>query len=268
MIYLEYKDFTQLYHDFTRYPLTHEKELKENSDYFNIGASQYFNNVIIKTTSHNLEGPQSDLGNFNYTIAKWKILVNKYVDKESYLLLKQRLVESTAKTLTFNFKIHIGLSTDKDQTKNRDSCVVALVFSRNGTKGKWTIVNIYYRVAEVFKKYAVDLMLLNRMFEDLPNLDLKEYLFHIPQPFMSSFCLCELIDSPLFSIEEFKDSKSFIGRKLYAHWLRYYGPEAKPSNFHAIARKQEMIKNGTRPPSIPLESLVLFSDDVLVPKLF
>lgn len=258
MIYLEYKDFTELYHELSRFPIKHEDEFGD--DYFNIGASQYINNLIVKTTSHSLEGAQSDLSNFNYTIAKWTTLINKYIDKKDYFLLKERLMSSTAKTLTFNFKIHVGLSTDTDQTKNRDSCIIALVFSRNGNKGPWTIVNIFYRVCEIYKKFACDLMLLNRMFEDLPNLDLKEYLFHIPQPFFSTFILCELIDSDLFTIEEFRDSDSFVCRKLYAHYLRYYGPDAKESNYHAIARKQKMKKEGNKPDPIPLDSLKIFED--------
>ena len=261
MIYLEFNDFGQLYHDLTRFPIKHEKEFGNfGNDYFEVGQSQYINNLIISTPSHKLEGPSSDLGNFNYTLAKWTTLLNKYVDKDDYLLLKRRLIESQTKTLTFNFKVHIGLSTDTDQTKNRDSCIIALVFSRNGGSGKWTTVNIFYRVAEIYKKFAVDLMLLNRMFEDLPNLDLKEHLFHIPQPFYSVFILCELIDSPLFKVEEFKDSDSFVARRLYANYLKYYGPDAKLSNYHAIRRKQDMKLNGIVRESIPLESLKMFSD--------
>ena len=252
MIYLEYKDFNQLYHDLARYPITHEKELEANKDFFIIGASLYINNLIIKTESCDCN---LDLADFNYTKAKWTTLVNKYIDEHDYYLLKQRLVESTAKTLTFNFKIHIGLSTDNDQTKNRDSCLVGLVFSRNGNKGAWTNVSIYYRTIEIFKKGAIDLLLFNRMFNDLPNLNLKEYIFHIPQGFYSSFILSELIDSPLFTIEEFKDNDSFIGKKLYNHYIRYYSPDSPLSNYHAIRRKQEMKLTGKKLPSIPKESL-------------
>ena len=231
MIYLEYKDFTELYHELSRFPIHHEDDFGDfGNDYFNIGASQYINNLIVKTSSHSLEGPQADLSNFNYTIAKWTTLINKYIDKEDYFLLKERLATSTAKTLTFNFKIHVGLNTDKDQTKNRDSCIIALVFSRNGNKGPWTIVNIFYRVCEIYKKFACDLMLLNRMFEDLPNLDLQEYLFHIPQPFFSTFIMCELIDSYDFrkaiaeiANRKFTDALNSLARvPSYARKARWY----------------------------------------------
>jgi len=253
MIYLKYKDFTQLYYELSRFPLTDPK----STDFFTIGASIYVNNLVIETESHDLVGPASDLGNFNYTISKWTTLLNKYVDPKDYSDLKTRLTWSTCKTVTFNFKIHVAMPTDTDQTKSRDSCIIAMVFSRNGTKGKWTHVNVYWRAQEIYQKGAADWILLNRIFEDLPNLDLKHYCFHIAQPFWSTFKLCELIDSPLFSVEEFKDSSSFLGRKLYAHYLRYYGPGAELSNFHAIRRKQEMKLSGKVNKSIPLESLVL-----------
>lgn len=251
MVYLKYDDFGQLYHQLTRYPLT----APESEDFFTIGASQYVNNLVIETDSHNISGPSSDLGNFNYTMAKWSTLLNKYVDNQAYADLKTRLVWSTCKTLTFNFKIHVALPTDTDQTKSRDSCIIAIVFSRNGTSGKWTHVNIFWRVAEIYQKFAVDLLLLNRMFEDLPNLQLSKYALHLAQPFWSTFKLCELIDGPLFSVDEFKDSDSFLGKKMYAHYLRYYGPGAELSNFHAIRRKQEMKLSGKVNKSIPLELL-------------
>lgn len=259
MIYLEYKDFNQLYHDLARYPITHEKELEANKDFFIIGASLYINNLIIKTESCDCN---LDLADFNYTKAKWTTLVNKYIDEHDYYLLKQRLVESTAKTLTFNFKIHIGLSTDKDQTKNRDSCLVGLVFSRNGNKGNWTNVSIYYRVGEIYKKFPCDLILFNRMFTELPNLDIKEYLFHIPQPFFSSFILCELIGGNLFNIEEFNNPESFICQKINKFYNKFYSEGAQLSNYHAIQRKQLQKINGIKRDSIPIESLKIYGDPV------
>ena len=241
MIYLEFTDFDNLYHDLTRYPITHEKDLKQNSDFFIIGASLYINNLILKATSCDCH---LDLADFNYTKAKWTTLVNKYIDEHDYYLLKQRLVESTAKTLTFNFKIHVGLSTDKDQTKNRDSCLVGLVFSRNGNKGAWERVDIIWRTSEIFKKFGADLILLNRMFNDLPNLNLKEYLLILPQPFFSSFILGELIGGNLFKIEEFDNPDSFICQKINKFYNKFYSEGAALSNYHAIQRKQLQRING------------------------
>lgn len=258
MIYLHFKDFTQLYHDLSRYPLS----APDSDDFFTIGASQYVNNLIIETDSHDLVGPASDLGNFNYSINKWNTLLKKYIDTEKYLELKTRLTWSTAKTLTFNFNIHVGLPTDTDQTKNRDSCIIALVFYRNGNKGPWTGVSIYWRVAEIYQKFAADLCLLNRMFNDLPNLSLKHHCLHLTQPFWSTFKLCELIEGPLFKIDEFKENDSFLAYKIQNHYLRYYGPDAELSNYHAIRRKQEMKLSGKVNKSIPLETLQMPSGEL------
>ena len=255
MVFLEYKDFDQLYHDFSRYPVYHYDECKNDS--FIIGATIYLNNVIIRTTSSDCH---LDMSDFNYTIVKWSTLINKYIDKSAYFDLKDRLRESTSKTLTFNFKIHIGRNTDKDTTKNRDSCLVALIFSRNGNSGEWTTVNIYYRVGEVFKKFAIDLILFNRMFKDLPNLNLKEYIFHIPQPFFSTFTLAELIGGNLFKIEEFDIPDNFICFKINKFYNKFYGEGAVESNYHAIARKQKMKKENIVRDPIPIDSLVIFDD--------
>lgn len=253
MFYLECNDFDDLYNQVSRLPINKEKELEDCN--FKVGSTYYINNLILKTNSCDCS---LDLGEFNYTLMKWKVLVNKYIDKDDYILLKQRLIDSTSKTLTFNFKIHIGLKTDLDKTKNRDSCIIAIVFSRNGNKGKWEKATVLWRVAEIYKKFACDLILLNRMFNDLPNLEIKEFILHIVQPFFSSFILSEIIDSKMFSIEEFKNSESFVGQILYSHYLRYYGPEANLSNYHAIRRKQEMKKSGKKLPSIPIDTLKIF----------
>jgi len=262
MIYLEYSDFDNLYHDFSRLLINDLEKYKDDS--FIIGATVYLNNVILKATSCDCH---LDMADFNYTRSKWTTLVNKYVDKESYFDLKERLQTSTAKTLTFNFNIHIGRSTDSDKTKNRDSCLVALVFSRRGNSGKWTNVSIYYRVTEIFKKFACDLILFNRMFNDLPNLDIKEYMFYIPQPFYSTFILSELMDK-VFDIEEFNHPDNFICFKINKFYDKYYGENAVESNYHSIARKQKMKKEGIKRDSIPIESLKLFNDYYLEKSLW
>lgn len=131
MIYLEYKDFNELYQEFSRWPFYHTNEVSEE-DYFFIGQSIHLNNVVIKSSSFDFN---MDLSYLNYTKAKWTQLVKKYVDQREYIELKQRLIESTSKTLTFNFNIHKNLSTDKDKTKTRESCIVAMVFSRKNSDG-------------------------------------------------------------------------------------------------------------------------------------
>lgn len=254
MIYLEYKDFDDLYHSFSRLLISDFEKYKNDS--FIIGATVYLNNVILKTESCDCT---LDMSDFNYTRVKWTTLVNKYIDKDSYFDLKDRLSTSTSKTLTFNFNIHIGRNTDRDKTKNRDSCLVAMVFSRQGNSGEWTSVNIYYRVTEIFKKFAIDLILFNRMFNDLPNLKLNEYIIHIPQPFYSSFILAELMDK-LFDIEEFDQPDNFICYKINRFYEKYYGEDAVESNYHAISRKQKMKKEGIVRDPIPIDSLRIYPD--------
>lgn len=244
MLFLEYKDFDDLYFNFSRLPLLEED--KYGYYFFNCGASTYLSPVIISTPSFNCH---LDMSDFNYTRMKWTVLVNKYLDQEQYELLKKKLAESTTRTLTFNFKIH---------TTGKDACLVALVFERDIIGKPWTTVNVYYRVTEVFKKFAIDLILLNRILNDVPNCEIKEIIFHIPLAFFSIFILSELIGNN-FELEEF-NKDNFATNKIHHMWNKYYGEGHEPSNYHSIARKQKMREEGIKLDKIPIESLILFQN--------
>ena len=183
---MEYKDFDDLYYNLSRLPLLEED--KYGYYLVNCGASTYLSNVVISASSFDCH---LDMSDFNYTRMKWTVLTNKYLDEEQYMLLKKKLVESTTRTLTFNFKIH---------TTGKDACLVALVFERDYLGKPWTTVNVYYRVTEVFKKFAIDLILINRILNDVSNCEIKNVVFHIPLAFFStsktSFLISVSISSP------------------------------------------------------------------------
>ncbi len=242
MVLLEYKDFDQLYHDLARIPLL---EYDKYSDKLvKSGSTYYMDNVIIEAKSYECH---IDMSKLNYTIAKWTTLVNRYVYPQDYIKLKQKLVESNKKTCSFNFRHDI---------EGHDACIIALVFTRDNPKGKWDKVSVEYRITDVYKKFAVDLILLNRMFTDLPNLDLKSIILYFPKVFFRIEFLAELIGG-YYQLEEFNND-SFASKHVTDLWNRYYTPGAELSNYHSISRKQKLKARSEKLPEIPIESLKLF----------
>ena len=120
MVVFEFKDFNQLYHDLSRLPCL--KYDKYKNELTRTGSTYHMKNVIIHTTSYECDIRMDKL---NYTISKWKTLVNKYIDQDDYMKLKERLSKNDKKTATFNFKIHNG---------DKQGCLIALVFTRDDTK--------------------------------------------------------------------------------------------------------------------------------------
>lgn len=242
MVLFEYKDFDQLYHDLSRVPF---HEYDKYQDYLvKSGSTYYMDNVVIESTSYDCT---IDMSKLNYTIAKWTTLVNRYVDPQDYLKLRDKLKTSNKKTCTFNFRHDI---------EGHDACIIALVFTRENPKGKWNKVSIEYRITDVVKKFAVDLILLNRMFTDLPNLDLTNITFYFPKLFFRVEFMAELIGE-YFKLDEFSND-SFASKHVTDLWNRYYTQGAELSNYHSISRKQKLKARSSTLPELPIESLKLF----------
>lgn len=242
MVYLKYKNFDDLYHSLSRLPLNEYS--KYESELIKSGSTYYMNDVIIETPSFDCS---IDMSILNYTMAKWNTLINKYVDVYRYSRLREKLSDNNTKTCTFNFKIH---------DEGKDACIIALVFSRDSTKVPWEKVDIFYRITDCVKKFAVDLILLNRMFTELPNLDIKSIIFHFPKLFFRVEFLTELIGG-YFSLDEFTED-NFATNHVKDLWNKYYGEGASLSNYHTVARKQKLKKRSEKLPSIPIESLKIF----------
>lgn len=66
MVYLEYNDLNDLYHNFSRLPSRPEFE-KYSDDTGAIGATVYLNNILLKSKSFDFN---MDLSYLNYTKVK------------------------------------------------------------------------------------------------------------------------------------------------------------------------------------------------------
>lgn len=242
MICLEYDSLDKVHHDFSRILFNHYNRL--NHELTLSGSTWYMRDVIL-----NIKSPECtiNMSKLNYTINKWETLKNKYIDFDKWAEFKDKLRNSKSKSITFNFKIHEG---------EKDGCLVAMVLTRLNPSKPWTDLTVYYRVTEIFKKFAIDLILFNKIWNDLAtaNCDLKNLQLHIPILFFRIEFLAELIGSGYYTIEEFdKDNPPSDGIRY--SYNRYYGPDAELVKYHSIARKQKMKQRNVQLPELPIESL-------------
>ena len=251
MVIFEYKDFDETYDRLSRVPTNEYNKYEDNLD--KVGLTYHMKNVIIHTTSYDCNIRMDKL---NYTLNKWTTLVNKYVDAIDYFKLKDRLNKNDKKTASFNFKIHEG---------DKQGCLVAMVFTRKDNNKPWDCVNVYYRTFDAYKAFPCDLILLNRMFTDLGNLELKDIYLHVPNVFWRLQFLSELIGG-YFKLEDFNDSNNFPCNQVKKLYENYYGENAEEVKLHSIARKQKLKKRADSLPEIYINELKLF--DNLEPSLF
>ena len=243
MIHLTYNSLDDVHHNFSRLLFEHYPEYKE--DLVLSGSTWYLRDVNI-----DIKSPECtiDMSKLNYTINKWEILKNKYIDFTLWDEFKERLKTSRSKSITFNFKIHSG---------EKDGCLVAMVLTRLNPSKPWTDAVVYYRVTEIFKKFAIDLILFNKIWEDLrsANCELTNLRLHIPILFFRIEFLAELIGSGYYTIEEFdKDNPPSEGIRY--SYDRYYGPNAELVKYHSIQRKQKMKQKNVTLPELPIDNLI------------
>lgn len=97
---------------------------------------------------------------FNYTINKWKSLVNNYLDKEALAHTKEEVLKAEAKK---NKVYNISLNFTNVHGHGK-SCLLAMVFSHRLGDSKATI-SVQLRASEVTKRLICDLLLFQRIGE-------------------------------------------------------------------------------------------------------
>lgn len=245
MVYLKYKDLDDLYYNFSRLPFYGREEygeaLVDVTD-----TTTWMQDVVIETSSH---ACSLDMSLLNYTFLKWSILLGKYIDLEEYLRFKEMLKKGTKKSITFNFKIH---------EYDRPACLISMVITRLNHNKPWKEMKIHYRSTEIFKKFAVDLILFNRLVTELNqdcNCEINKITLFIPLLFYRADFLAELLDSGYFTQKEFRAIDERFARKVISYYDRYYVKGASLANYHTIQRKQKLKARSKSLPRIPIESL-------------
>lgn len=250
MVYLKYKDLDDLYHNFARLPFYSREEygeaLVDVTD-----TTTWMQDVVLETSSH---ACSLDMSLLNYTLVKWSTLLGKYIDLEEYLTFKEMLKKSTKKSITFNFKIH---------EYDRPACLISMVITRLNHNKAWKEMKVHYRSTEIFKKFAVDLILFNRLVEELNNdcgCEIDKITLFIPLMFYRADFLAELLGSGYYDQAEFRALDERFAQKVISYYDRYYVKGATLANYHTIQRKQKLKARTENLPSIPIESLSIEGD--------
>lgn len=249
-VYLKYQDLDDLYDNFSRLPFYKRgefgEELVDVTD-----TTTWMHDVILEAGSHECS---LDMSLLNYTKVKWSTLLGKYIDLEEYLHFKEMVRKSTKKSITFNFKIH---------EYNRPACLISMVLVRLNHNKPWDEMKVHYRSTEIFKKFAVDLILFNRLVEEL-NSDcdckISKITLFIPLLFYRADFLAELLDSGYFTQKEFRKLDERFAKKVIGYYDRYYTKGASLANYHTIQRKQKLKAKSKSLPKIPIESLSVEQD--------
>ena len=250
MVYLKYKNLDDLYHNFTRLPFyerdKYEGELKDLTD-----TTTWMEDVVLEASSPKCT---LDMSLLNYTMLKWSTLLGKYIDLEEYLHFKQMLREGKKKSITFNFKIH---------QYDKPACLISMVITRLNHNKPWNQMKIHYRSTEIFKKFAVDLILFNRIAKELNEdcgCEIGRITLFIPLLFYRADFLAELLGSGYFEQEEFRAIDERFARKVVSYYDRYYVEGANLANYHTIQRKQKLKARAENLPPIPIKSLSIEGD--------
>lgn len=252
MVGLGYKDLDDLYYNFSRLPLYHYEEYEEHLT--TMGASTYMQDVVLEANSHHCS---IDMSLLNYTKLKWNTLLGKYIDLEEFRTFKKEAKASGKKTITYNFKIH-------EYTK--PACLISLVLTRYNHNKPWKEMKVHYRSTEIYKKFAVDLILFNRLVEELnreANCEIEKITLLIPFLFFRSDFLAELVDSKYYPRKEFRalaKKGSLLAKQTMHFYDRYYTKGATLANYHTIQRKQKLKARTNSLPNIPIESLSIEGD--------
>jgi hypothetical protein len=116
-------------------------------------------NVIVEVKSSKCD--QIDLGAIGYKHQKWTSLVRTYLGPLKIKELTTVGVGTSGLSCGFDFQ---------RKKSHNGSCLREVIVSRPKRKGyPWTTVTVFWRTAELQRRWAADLVLIHRMIELIPN---------------------------------------------------------------------------------------------------
>lgn len=198
------------------------------------GLQVLYDDIVITTESTNCD--KIDIGALGYAKQKWSHLVRTYVDKDKLQEFRDKIEKSGGLSIAYDFN-------RKDSANG--SCLREIVLTR--TKGKdkpFTKAKIFYRVTELHRRYAADLILLSQILNSLPQVELEQITLFIPQAYHSAHIL-PILDIWGFDFKEIirraeKSGEKNLHRMVMQAWTRSYNPKTrKPSKFSYTIRMQD-----------------------------
>lgn len=164
----KYKDFNECFVELNRFIL-------KNPHIGEKGAGRVLiNNMHIELESTLAD--KIDLGVIGYKKNKWDHLLRSYVEIDKLKKFYEGLTTVAGTTYSFDFKI-------KDS--GNGGCIKSIVVTRTNRK-EWTEAHVFWRTCQFENKFAGDLIMISRILNEAPKMNLKKIYFHIPQGYQSS----------------------------------------------------------------------------------
>lgn len=233
------KDLTEVYYHINRDFLVNPSEVISYSR----GVQSFADDLIIEVQSSDLELNLYKIG-FNPD-RKWNHLIRSYIEGADYLGFWEKVKKSTGTSLQFRFKNREGPN---------GPCLIALVLTRDNSKGPWTAVKVMWRTAELHRKFAADLVLVNKFLTEIPteceaNIKIKKITFFLAQAFQSSRLIGPLI--PSFCTEDELDIEHSYPNRALDHYNKVYKDPNRPTLKFAPAQRMQLLYDNLQAGTLP-----------------
>jgi len=169
---------------------------------------------------------------------KWKMLVRDYIDPEEYLEFWDQLTKVTGTSFQFRFRKRKGPN---------GPCLIAMVFTRATSRVPWTRVKVFWRTAELQRKWGADLVLLSNMFDQVPTqvkdlIQIEQATLVLAQAFQSWRQVGPLLHLFVDDIEELDQEHTYTKRAIDSYHRVYNDPDAPKAKYAPVARMQAFHK--------------------------
>lgn len=240
----EFEDFNEAYRE------TNLAILKDPTilDSFNISMGG-MHNVIINTKSTKCD--EIDIAMLGYKSNKWQNLMRTYLGKDKIHSLRSLGVNASGTSCAFDFLRH---------DHGNGGCIREFVLTREHHKQPWTRVTIFWRSAELHKKWAVDLILMHRILERIPNCEIKEVSMVFAYCYQSVMYSQPVAKYVLgFDPEQMKSNTDKYSKNLYRILHTYYEEDRihPMANGKRTAKLYKDLKAGIIPEPITVDHLHL-----------
>lgn len=168
-----YKDFNTLYSKLNQEILLNPKLMKEFS-----GTMGLLYPIHIKTPSTKCD--RIDLGSIGYTAGKWSNLLSTYLGPDRHVLNK-------IKSLDIGQISGLSISIDfHRKTIGNGACILSLTLARKKRSKPWSEAFITFRSSETHNKLPVDLILISKLLDVVPDSNFEGVNLVLLQPFQNA----------------------------------------------------------------------------------
>lgn len=241
MLIRNYKDFDDLFLNLNREMITNPEETMMYTQ--NIQGFQ--EDLVLSCESHKCT---LNLGDFGYKEGKWGHLLRSYIDYPQLLEFREKLTKISGMSYTYYF--------NRKKATN-GSCLIAAVVTRPKRKGPWKHLKIMYRVCELQKKFAADLVLINRFIEELPQevCEIGNITFHMSQAYLSGMFINGYFNYFKVPRSSIAKSKHPWHKSLNSNYNRFFKSEDQIHSYKALQKMQLLHFGLEKFPKIDINKL-------------